>query len=267
MGTPHRSFAAARHVPHLRAALADPDPTSRRRLRQLLEEHGIAVVGGCESGSAILGLIEHNLPDLLFCEVTLPDMDGFQLARRINGQLRGGIIFVTGHDGYALQAFQVHALDYLLKPVDQERLAEGVAHVRALLERRHESGGHEHLLALLDERDAERQRRTRLLVRGPAAAFFLKTDAIDWLEAAGKRVRIHASKRVFEQRDSLARIEGHLDDEQFVRVSRSAVVNVDRIRQIQPWFNGEHLIILDDGSQVPSSRRYRSSLRRLLRRG
>ena len=93
-------------MPHLRAALADPDPASRRRLRQLLEEHGIAVVGGCESGSAILGLIEHNLPDLLFCEVTLPDMDGFQLARRINGQLRGGIIFVTGQDGYALQAFR-----------------------------------------------------------------------------------------------------------------------------------------------------------------
>src|SRR6476620_12260601 len=143
MGTPQRSSPLARPVPHLRAAVADPDPTSRRRLRQLLEEHGIAVIGGCESGAAILDLIGRDLPDLLFCEVKLPDMDGFQLARRVNGQLPGGIIFVTRQDGYALKAFEVHALDYLLKPVDQERLAEGVAHVRALLERRQESGGHE----------------------------------------------------------------------------------------------------------------------------
>lgn len=250
-------------LPYLRAALADPSPSSRRRLRHLLEEdHGIAVVGGCESGEALLELVRHSLPDLLFSEVILPDMDGFQLARRLNGRLDGGIIFVTERDSYALQGFEVHALDYLLKPVAPERLAATIAHTRAQFERRQRA--HEHLLALLDERDSERHRRTRLLIRGPAGASFVKANTIDWLEVAGKWVRVHSGNRVFEQREALARIEAHLDGDQFLRVSRSAVVNIDRIREIQPWFNGEYLIILDGGSQVPSSRRYRSSVRRLL---
>ena len=117
---------------------------------------------------------------------------------------------------------------------------------------------------LLNRRDAERQRQARLLIRIAEGAFFLKTETIDWIEAAGKRVRMHSGKRVFEQRTALIRIEQGLNSEQFVRISRSAIVNVERIREIQTWFNGDYLVILHDGSQVPSSRRYRVNLRRLI---
>jgi two-component system, LytTR family, response regulator len=251
-------------VPQLRIALADPDPRSRRQLRELLEaQPGMAVLGGCGSGAGILELIARDHPDVIFSEVTLPDMDGFELARRLDGELSGGLIFVSRFSRHALQAFEVHALDFLIKPVNAQRLTAAVSHIRSLLDRRHESGS-ERLLALLDHRDAERQRRSRMLIRGQAGAFFLKTSSIDWLEATGKHVRVHAGKRVFEQRDALARLEAQLDADQFVRVSRSALVNLDRIREIQPWFNGEYLVLLEGGPQVPSSRRYRSNVRRLL---
>jgi two-component system, LytTR family, response regulator len=251
--------------PHLRAILADPDTLARRHLRQLLaDEPHILVVAECETGGATVSAAIHERPDLVFLEVVLPDADGFVLAHELQPHVRGGLIFVTDRPQGALEAFQVHALDYLLKPVGPERLHQAVAHVQSLLLDRRDPGVYERLIALLDQRDAERQRRARLLIRHPDGAFFIKTDAIDWVEAAGKLVRVHAGKHVYAQRDALARIERHLDHERFLRISRSAIVNIDRIREIQPWFNGERLVLLDDDSQVPTSRHYRANLRRLL---
>jgi len=254
-----------RPTPPLRAVLADSDADARERLLLLLEEvPGIRVVGESDSARGTLQLIRRAAPDLLFLDVLLPDMDGIQLARSLDGQLVGGLIFVTEQEDRALQAFEVHALDYLLKPVQRDRLEWALGRARAVLRGRRDSGSQDRLIALLDKRDAERQRRARLLIRRPEGAFFLKTESIDWVEAAGKLTRVHASKRVYEQREALVRIEQHLDPDRFVRVSRSAIVNLERIREIQTWFNGEYLVILDDGSQVPSSRRYRGNLRRLL---
>ena len=255
--------------PHLRAVLLDPDTLARRHLRQLLaDEPHIVVVAECEAGSAALAAATHERPDLVFLEVVLPDADGFVLARELRPHVRGGLIFVTDRPQGALEAFQVHALDYMLKPVERERLHQGVTHARSLLlQDRRDPGVYERLIALLDQRDAERQRRARLLIRHPDGAFFLRSDAIDWVEAAGKLVHVHAGKHVHVQREALTRIERHLDPEQFVRISRSAIVNIDRIREIQTWFNGEYLVILDDDSQVPTSRHYRANLRRLLGKG
>jgi two-component system, LytTR family, response regulator len=258
-------LAGVRPAPRLRAALADPDPGSRERLRRLLEEvPGIRVVGESDSARGVVQLIQRTAPDVLFLDVLLPDMDGIQLARTLDGKLVAGLIFVTEQHDRALQAFEVHALDYLLKPVQRDRLEWALGQARAVLRGRRDSGSQDRLIALLDKRDAERQRRARLLIRRPEGAFFLKTELIDWVEAAGKLTRVHASKRVYEQREALVRIEQHLDRARFVRISRSAIVNLERIREIQSWFNGEYLVILDDGSQVPSSRRYRGNLRRLL---
>jgi two-component system LytT family response regulator len=256
--------------PHLRALLVDPDTLARRHLRQLLvDEPHILVVAECETRGAALAAAIQERPDLVFLEVVLSDGDGFALARELEPHVRGGgLIFVTDRPQGALQAFQVHALDYLLKPAEPERLHQAVAHARSLLLRdRRDPGVYERLIALLDQRDAERQRRARLLIRHPDGAFFIKTDAIDWVEAAGKLVRVHVGKQVYSQRDALTRIERHLDQDQFLRVSRSAIVNIDRIREIQPWFNGERLVLLDDDSQVPTSRHYRANLRRLLGKG
>lgn len=245
----------------------DADRLARRHLQQLLHsESGIELVAECDAGVPALEIVALARPDLIFLETALPDIDGFALGGRLRPHVRGGLVYVTDRPQAALQAFEVHALGYLLKPVGPERLRAAVAHVRALLlcDRR---GTEERLVALLDQRDAERQRRGRLLIRQADSAFFLRTETIDWIEAADKLVRIHAGKHVYEQREALARIEQHLDPDQFVRVSRSAIVNIDRIREIQPWFNGEHLVLLDDDSQVPTSRHYRMNLRRLLGRG
>jgi two-component system, LytTR family, response regulator len=256
-------------LPPLRVILADPDTLARRHLRQLLDQQpGVLVVGECDAGEGTLDLVARERPELAFLEPALPDTDGFALATRLRPYLRGGLIIVTDLPDRALQAFDVHALDFVLKPVGHERLDSAMAHARSLLlQDRRDPGALERLIALLDRRDAERQRRARLLIRHADGAFFIKTEAIDWVEAAGKLVKVHAGRHVYVQRETLARIERHLDPDQFVRISRSSIVNIDRIREIQPWFNGEYLVLLDDDSQVSTSRHYRTNLRRLLGKG
>lgn len=256
------------HGRSLRSVIVDADRLARRHLRQLLEdEPDVELVAECDAGSPAIEVIALARPDLVFLDVTLPDFDGFALGARLQGHLPGGLVYVSDRPQGALQAFDVHALAYLLKPVGRERLQAAVAHARSLLLPERRGAVEERLLALLDQRDAERQRRARLLIRHADGAFFIRTQTIDWIEAADKLVRIHAGKHVYEQREALARIERHLDPDQFVRISRSAIVNIDRIREIQPWFNGEHLVLLDDDSQVATSRHYRMNVRRLLGRG
>jgi two-component system LytT family response regulator len=252
----------------LRAVLLDPDAVARHALRQLLQEDdGVAVVAECSRAEAALPTVARERPDLVFMECALPEMDGFVLARALRLHVRGGLVFVTGRPDGALAAFDVHAIGYLLKPVGRDRLRLLLDHTRTLLFKdRRGAGVHERLIALLDRRDAERQRRARLLIRHTDGAFFVRTEAIDWIEAAGKLVKVHAGRQVHVQREALARVERHLDPDRFVRISRSAIVNIDRIREIQPWFNGESLVILDDDSQVPTSRHYRANLRRLFGR-
>jgi len=253
----------------LRAVLLDPDPRARLSLRRLLDEAGdVAVVTECPTAEAAIDSVVRERPDLVLLEAVLPDMDGFALARELRPYVRGGLIFVTDRPQGALQAFDVHAIGYLLKPVQRERLFDLLAHARSLLViDRRSAGAHERLMALLDRRDAERHRRARLLIRHTDGAFFLRSEVIDWIEAAGKLIKVHAGKQVYVQREALARVERHLDPDRFVRISRSAIVNIDRIREIQSWFNGEYLVILDDDSQVPTSRHYRANLRRLFGKG
>jgi len=255
-------------VQPLRTVLVDADEVARRHLRQLLDdEPGVAVSAECASGETAVEAVARERPHLVFLDVVLPDTNGFVLARELVPHVQAGLVFVTDRSTWALQAFEVHALDYVLKPVERDRLRAAMAHARSLLPQdRRDAATSERLIALLDRRDAERQRRVRLLIRRADGAFFIKADAIDWVEAAGKVVNVHAGKQVHVQREALARIERHLDPDQFVRISRSAIVNIDRIREIQPWFNGEYLVLLDDGAQVPTSRHYRANLRRLFGR-
>jgi len=252
----------------LRAVLVDADDVARRHLRQLLDaEPGMAVAAECSSAETAAEAVARERPHLVFLELELPDADGVTLAAELARSARAGLVFVANRPQGALRAFEVHALDYLLKPLQPGRLRSTLAHARSVLpEDRRDAAAAERLVALLDRRDAARQRRMRLLIRRTDGAFFVRTDVIDWIEAAGKLVHVHAGKQVYIQREALARIERHLDPDQFIRISRSAIVNVDRIREIQPWFNGESLIILDDGSQVPTSRHYRANLRRLFGR-
>jgi two-component system, LytTR family, response regulator len=250
----------------LRAVLADPDPFARRHLRQLLEaEPGLAIIAECDRAETARAVVRRERPDLLFLELVLPDADGLALAGELAPDLRGGVVFVTALRHGALYAYDLHALGYLLKPVDQHRLRAEAAHLRSLLlSNGHETGAVERLVELLDRREAEQRRRSRLPIKHSDGAVFIRTDTIDWLEAEGKVVKVHVGKQVYPQREALAHLERQLPADQFVRISRSAIVNLDRIREIQPWFHGELLVILGDDSQVPTSRHYRAHLRRLL---
>ncbi|HEX3325478.1 MAG TPA: LytTR family DNA-binding domain-containing protein, partial [Actinomycetota bacterium] len=221
----------------------------------------------CDTAREAIEVGQRARVDLVFLETVLPDMDGFELARLLRAHVRIGLVFVTGQGRRARQAFDVHAIDFVLKPVRAERLREALAYAGAvaLLDGdRKAEGTPERLMALLDHRDAQRQRWARLLIRRPDGACLVKTATIDWIEAAGKLVKVHIGKRVLEQRAALATVERQLDPEQFLRISRSVLVNIDRIREIQPWFNGEHIVILDEGTRLSSSRRHRAGLRRLL---
>lgn len=251
----------------LRSVIVDADTLARRHLQQLLEETSAAeLVAECDAGAQAPELIALARPDLVFLDVVLPDIDGFALGSRIRPHLGVGLVYVSDRPQGALQAFDVHATGFLLKPVARRRLTALLEYAASLLPSERPGAAESRLMALLDQRDAERQRRARLLIRHVDGAFFLRADTVDWIEAAGKLVRIHAGRQIHEQREALARIARHLDPDQFVRISRSAIVNIDRIREIQPWFHGESLVILDDGSQVPTSRHYRANLRRVLGR-
>jgi len=221
------------------------------------------VVGEGGRGSDAIELVRRRAPDLVFLDLGIRDLDGFEIARRLEGQPRPALIFLARGGQHALRAFEVHALDYLLKPVSQLRLREALSHARRCLDGTRLEATDAQLMALLDERDATRFRRTRLLIRRPEGSLFIKTQLIDWIEAAGKQVTVHVGKGVYSYRGSLARTARGLDPDRFVRVSRSAIVNIDRIREIQHWFNGDYLLILEDESRVPSSRGYRRNLRRL----
>jgi two-component system LytT family response regulator len=198
----------------------------------------------------------------------MPHLDGFEVVAALGDAQQPAVIFVTAHDQYAVRAFEVHAFDYLLKPVDHDRLREAIGWAVATAARIPAGSTTGRILALLEElRDRDRGRgRDRLVVRTPERAIFLRTETIDWIEAAGKFVHLHVGRAVHALRESMAELEQELDSARFLRISRSAIVNLDRIQEVQPWFQGDYVLILTDGTRLTSTRGYRENMRRLLGR-
>jgi two-component system LytT family response regulator len=253
----------------LRVVIADEEALERQRLVHLLQAQQVDVVAACADGESALTAVRQHAPDVVFLEVQLPRLDGFEVLAALGGERPPAVIFVTAHPQYAVRAFEVHALDYLLKPVDPERLRRALHWAASLGQQPRgiaAGAGGGRVVALLEELTArERARgRDRLVIRTPERAFFLRTDGIDWVEAAGKFVRIHAAKSTHTVRQSMAELEQQLDSARFVRISRSVIVNLDRIQEIQPWFQGDYVLILADGTRLTSTRGYRESMRRLL---
>jgi two-component system LytT family response regulator len=211
--------------------------------------------------------IREHEPDLAFLDIQMPGLDGFGVVRALESERPPAVVFVTAHDHYAVRAFDVHALDYLLKPFDQERLQTALDRARTRLATGQPADSTQRMLALLQELN-QRQRGElgleRLVVRSQERSFFLRTDAIDWIEAAGKYVHLHVGKATHLLRGSMAGLEQQLDPARFVRISRSAIINIDRIQEVQPWFQGDHVVILQDRTRLTSTRGYRENLQRLL---
>jgi two-component system LytT family response regulator len=245
----------------IRAIIVDDEPLGRERIRTLLREDAdVDVVGEAADGRQAIAAVERLRPDLLFLDVQMPEMDGFAVLDAIADKHMPAIIFVTAYDRYAVQAFEVHALDYLLKAFDRERFESAVARAKEEIRRSREGILNERLLTLLEDLESRKQQATRLVIKASGRIFFLPVEEIDWVEAADNYVRIHAAGKEHLMRETLQSLEGRLDPAMFLRVHRSTIVNIDRIRELQPMFHGDYALRLCDGTELTLSRNYRDKL-------
>ena len=249
----------------IRAVIVDDEPLARRRIRSLLVEAGdVDVVAECANGREAIQAIEASPPDLLFLDIQMPEVDGFDVLRAIGVDHVPVVIFVTAYDQFALRAFEAHALDYLLKPFDDERFEAALQRARERI-RQQQGGDLDHRLrALLQEVRGDRGYLRRLAVPTGPRSVFVRTEEIDWIEAERNYVRLHVGGRTHLLRENLSRIESALDPAAFCRIHRYTIVNVDRIQAVESLFGGEYLVVLHDGTRLTSGRSYRRNLHALM---
>jgi two-component system LytT family response regulator len=246
----------------VRTLIVDDEPLARERLQRLLRADArLEIVGECADGESAIRALRELQPELVLLDIQMPEMDGFEVLERVDAPLPK-VIFVTAYDSYAIRAFEVNAVDYVLKPVDPARLARAID--RALSEHVGTAALEQRISAVLQAVRPAAAARTRLVVHEGNNTFLLPVRDIDWVEAAGNYVKVHAKGKTYLQREPLKDIEARLDPGQFVRVNRSAIVNLDAVERIQAWFRGEYQLFLRDGSQLTSSRAYGQAFRTLL---
>jgi len=245
--------------------IVDDEPLARERVRSLLAQmDDIAVVGECGAGREAARAIMEKRPDLVFLDVQMPELDGFGVLRKIPAEAMPVVIFVTAYDEYAIKAFDVQALDYLLKPFDRQRFARAVERARAALSQAGGHGADARLLELLKQMDRDSRYERRLAIKSAGRISFVSVDEIEWLEAADNYVRLHTGATVHLLRATMSSLEERLDATQFIRIHRSTIVRSDRIKEIQPLFNGEYAILLRDGRKLTCSRGYRYRIHALI---
>ncbi len=250
----------------IRVLIVDDEPIARRGIRQRLRgESDLEVIGECGDGTAAIDAITELAPDLVFLDIQMPEVGGFDVVEAIGVARMPAVIFVTAYDEHALRAFDVHAVDYVLKPIDRHRFRTAVerargrlAHAPAQFDRR--------IAAVLGElgRPAQDYAK-RLAIKGDGRVMLIDVVEVDRLEAAGNYVEVHSGVRHHLVRETMASLEARLDPARFVRVSRSSIVNAERVSELQPMFNGDYVVVLRDGTKVPGSRRYRAAFDMLTR--
>jgi two-component system LytT family response regulator len=249
----------------IRALLVDDEPLARTHLRNLLgADAEIAVVGEAGNGRDAVTAIRETSPDLVFLDVQMPELDGFDVVRAVGAERMPAVIFVTAYDEYALKAFEAHALDYLMKPVNRARFRDAVERAKHTVRGARAPDLGAPLARLLETISAERRYLDRLAIRSDGRIIFLRTDQIDWIEADDDHVRLHVGPKRYVHRDTLTRLEQRLAPTTFLRIHRSVIVNVERIRELQPWFQGDYVLILHDGTKLTSGRSYREKVRALV---
>ena len=254
-----------RSAARIRTLIADDEPLARERLRALLARHtDIDIIAECSNGADAIEAIGELHPDLVLLDVEMPRVDGFGVLEALDRDSLPAVVFISAHDQYAVKAFESHALDYVLKPFDESRIDRALHRVREQIAR---PAGSRHidprLLSLLEEL-RDRRRSDRLVVKTGGRVVFLRTEDIDWVEASGNYVRLHVGGEAHLLRESMKNMERRLDPSTFVRIHRSAIVNVDRIRELEPWFHGEYIVILRDGTRLTSSRVFSDRLNALI---
>jgi len=253
--------------PPIRALLVDDEPLARAMLREMLEgDSQVTIVGESCNGREALAAIRTHSPDLIFLDVQMPELGGFEVLASLGDGPMPYVIFVTAYDQYAVRAFEVQALDYLLKPFDQERFDVSWQRAKAQILRDRNGNGtmDGRILALLEELKAGTNYLERLVIKSGGRIYFLDTNEIDWIEAEGNYVSVHSAKKSHLLRETISNLEGQLDPKKFVRIHRSSIVRLDFIQEMQPWFHGEYRVILQDGTQLTLSRNHREKLQEAL---
>jgi two-component system LytT family response regulator len=234
----------------IRVLIADDEPPARRKVRRFLEhDPEIGEIQEAGSGEQALRVLRTFAPDLVFLDVQMPGMDGFTALAAAPEPRVFHVIFLTAHEHYALRAFQAEALDYLLKPVDPERFERALERAKEQVALRRERKG---------QPEAPRRFSKRLLVQKAGREIFLPIDRLDWAASDRNYVQLHAGAETYTIRGTLENLAQQLDPDQFVRINRSELVNLDRVKEMQPWFHGERRIVLKDGSELTWTRRFRA---------
>lgn len=249
----------------IRAVIVDDEPLGRTVIREMLRrDPDFAVVGECANGHEAINVIQDERPDLIFLDVQMPEIDGFEVLAALRDDQLPMVIFVTAYDQYAVSAFEVHAVDYLLKPFDRERFGKALQRAKAQLQREHPTDVSQRILALLEEQRVKPKYLERLVIKTNGRIFFLKTEEIDWISAEGNYVNLHVKKDSYLLRETISNLEAQLDPQHFARIHRSQIVNLDRIRELRHWSHGEYQVILHSGEELMLSRSYREKLHNLL---
>ncbi|HZN11570.1 MAG TPA: LytTR family DNA-binding domain-containing protein [Blastocatellia bacterium] len=249
----------------MRVLIADDEPLARRRLRELLaDDPEVEVVGECASGEAALAAVRAQAPDLVFLDIEMPGLDGLAVSAALGGERGPLVIFVTAYDQYAVKAFELRAVDYLLKPFDWERFDRALGRAKGQWRARQAPEASEQILALLGELKAPPRYLERLAIRSDGRVRLWRAEEIDWIEAEGNYVRVHAGKLSALVRETLSGLEARLDPRRFTRIHRSQIVNLDRIQELHPWSHHDYRVVLRDGTELTLSRSYRDRLAFLL---
>jgi two-component system LytT family response regulator len=250
----------------IRTVIVDDEKPARRRLRELLEKRTeIAVVAECSDGAEAVRQIRALQPDLLLLDIQIPGLDGFGVVEEIGAERMPATIFVTAYDQYALKAFEVSALDYLLKPFSDERFEGSLARVLSFVSGRRREELSQRVLSLLDQIQPKQPNNTGapldcLMIKDGGRIRFLRVEEIDWIEAAGVYVQVHTAGKIWLHRISLGELEARLDARRFIRIHRSTIVNLSRIRELRPHSHGDFLVALQDGAELKLSRGYRQKV-------
>ena len=245
-------------MPKIRVLIVDDEPLARERLRAWLrKEASVEIVGECGSGTEAVAKLQGTPVDLVFLDMEMPGCDGLQVLAQVPFERRPAVIFATAHERFALDAFEVQAVDYLLKPYDRERMLTALRRAEEHLRARHAGHIEEKLASLLADAAGPGRKPERLTVKADGRLVFLKPDDIVWVEAADNYVILHLTDSRLMLRETLTALEERIGSVNFARVNRSAIVHLDQIKELQPTFHGDYVVVLRDGTRVPLSRSLR----------
>ncbi|MEJ7578359.1 MAG: LytTR family DNA-binding domain-containing protein [Pyrinomonadaceae bacterium] len=245
----------------IRTLIVDDMLLARKRVKRFLAaDPDIEIVGECGDGRAAVTATKELSPDLVFLDVQMPELDGFGIVETIGAERMPAVVFVTAYDQYALRAFEVHALDYLLKPYNEERFAKSLERAKAQIRERRAGELDKRLTSLIEHLKQAPKYLERLVIKTSGRVFFLRVEEITYIESAGNYVRVHTHGESHLIRETMNNLQAKLDPDKFLRIHRSSLVQIESVKELQPLFSGDYAVILHDGTELTLSRSYRDQL-------